>query len=107
MPFNEVSITAFTRMHNQSITLFDVREVDEYELGHVPGAINIPMSRFSDRIGEIPNKTVYFICHSGGRSMRACELCVDYGFADPRNIAGGTMGWIAAGNNVVTGGLPG
>ncbi|MFM8688178.1 MAG: rhodanese-like domain-containing protein [Acidimicrobiaceae bacterium] len=34
-------------IHNQGIYLVDVREIDEYESGHVKGAINIPLSEFS------------------------------------------------------------
>ena len=107
MPIDEVSIAAFTQIRNGAIDLIDVREADEYESGHVSGAINIPLSEFASRFDEVPNKLVYFICRSGGRSMQACELCIDFGLTDVKNVAGGTMGWISAGNEVVIGGLPG
>lgn len=107
MPIEEVSIAAFTQIYNDTTVLIDVRESDEYESGHVPGAVNIPLSEFTNRIKEVPKKLVYFICRSGGRSMQACELCVDFGLTDVKNIAGGTIGWISVGNEVVLGGSPG
>lgn len=107
MPIEEVSIAAFTQIYNDTTVLIDVRESDEYESGHVPGAVNIPLSEFTNRIKEVPNKLVYFICRSGGRSMQACELCVDFGLTDVKNIAGGTIGWISVGNEVVLSGSPG
>ncbi len=106
MPIEEVSIAAFAQIRNDTVVLIDVREPDEYESGHVSGAKNIPLSEFASRIDEVPNRAAYFICRSGGRSMQACELCVDFGLTDVKNVAGGTMGWIDAGNDVVIGGSP-
>ena len=104
MSISEISIAEFMPLHNRGIYLVDVREIDEYESGHVAGARNIPLSEFSSRITELPSSTIYMICRSGGRSMQACEFCVDKGLSDVVNIAGGTLGWLAAGNEVVFGG---
>jgi rhodanese-related sulfurtransferase len=104
MSISEISIAEFMQVHNSNMYLVDVREIDEYESGHVPGAINIPLSEFATRATELPNRTIYMICRSGGRSMQACEICVDKGMSEVVNIAGGTMGWISAGNEVVVGG---
>lgn len=104
MSIAEISIAEFAQINNRSICLIDVREIDEYESGHVAGAINIPLSEFSDRVSELPNKRIYMICRSGGRSLQACEICVDLGKSDVVNVAGGTLGWISAGNTVVFGG---
>jgi rhodanese-related sulfurtransferase len=103
---SEISIAEFMPIHDQGVYLVDVREIDEYESGHVAGAINIPLSEFSSRVSELPGGTIYMICRSGGRSMQACELCVDNGVSSVVNIAGGTLGWINAGNEVVVGGRP-
>ncbi len=104
MPIDEVSVAALSQELNPSIVLIDVREVNEYESGHVPGAVNLPLSELPARISEVPNTTVYFICRSGSRSMQACEFCVDVGLTDVKNVAGGTMGWISDGNEIVLGG---
>ena len=106
MSISEISIAEFMPIHKKGIYLVDVREIDEYESGHVAGAINIPLSEFSSRVSELPGGTIYMICRSGGRSMQACEFCVDNGMSDVVNIAGGTLGWVSAGNEVVFGGIP-
>ena len=106
MSISEISVSEFMQLHNRDVTLVDVRETDEFESGNVSGAINIPLSEFAGRVTEIPSGAIYLICRSGGRSMQACEFCVDNGLSDVVNIAGGTLGWIAAGNEVVLGGNP-
>ena len=89
-----------------SLRLIDVREVDEYESGHVPGATLVVLGTVPDNVdafrGDGPT---YVICKSGGRSMRACEFLAGEGL-DVVNIAGGTMSWIAAGRDVVEGTQP-
>lgn len=88
-----------------SVAVFDVREVDEYESGHIPGAVNIPLSTIIDNVGGFTGEeTVYVVCQAGARSMRACEFLSaaldDVAFV---NVAGGTGAWIASGYEVVTG----
>lgn len=85
----------------------DVRMPDEYEEAHVPGAVLIPLPELPDRHGEIPAAdTVYVICRSGARSLKASEFLVAAGRM-PVNVAGGTLGWIEAGHPVVSGPEPG
>ena len=89
-----------------SVTVIDVREADEYEAGHVPGAVLIPLAEVPDRIGEIPSdQPVYLICQGGGRSRRATEFLAAEGF-DVTNVDGGTKAWIESGRDVVTGSEP-
>jgi rhodanese-related sulfurtransferase len=106
MSITEISIAEFTQIYSPGINLVDVREPDEYVSGHIAGAINIPLSEFSSPTSDLPSGTIYMVCRSGGRSMQACELCVDNGVSSVVNIAGGTLGWINAGNEVVVGGRP-
>lgn len=77
--------------------LIDVREPDEYAAGHAQHAINIPMSEFAQRVGEVDsNRDVYVICLSGGRSARVCEYLDAHDIACI-NVEGGTSAWEAAG----------
>lgn len=80
--------------------LIDVREVDEFTSGHLPGAVNIPLSQFQARFTEIPTgKTVLLVCQTGGRSMMAAEFLEHTGqYTDMVNLDGGTLGWMRAGN---------
>lgn len=87
--------------------LIDVREVDEYVSGHVPGAINIPLSELVGRESECGlGDTVYVICQAGGRSARACEHLsqqLNLQSVSFINVLGGTGAWIAEDKKVVVG----
>jgi rhodanese-related sulfurtransferase len=77
--------------------VFDVREPDEYEEAHVPGARLVPLATVPDRLDEFPTDgPVYLICAAGGRSRRAAEFLRANG-VDAINVAGGTKAWLAAG----------
>ena len=83
--------------------LIDVREQDEYEQGHVAGAILVPLSEFAERAADIPDgQPLHIICRSGARSMRAAEALARSGIT-AINVAGGTLGWIDSGRPVVVG----
>ena len=100
----EISVTELEKLIAAGSLVIDVREADEFVAGHVPSAISIPLSTVQDRVDEFRHQgTVYVICQVGGRSMRACQYLADFDINNLVNIAGGTTGWIALGNDVVTG----
>lgn len=91
------------RMSAGSPTLVDVREVFEYRAGHVPGAVNIPLSLIPVRLHELPaNAELHIICQSGNRSMQACMWLANQGRRSV-NVHGGTGTWVMAGKPVETG----
>ncbi|MGB6605757.1 MAG: molybdopterin-synthase adenylyltransferase MoeB, partial [Steroidobacteraceae bacterium] len=60
--------------------LIDVREVWEFDTGHLQGAVNIPLGELPARLGEIGRGSApVFICRSGGRSLNACNLALAAG----------------------------
>lgn len=82
------------------IALIDVREVEEYASGHVPGAVNIPMSVLPVRVAEIPaDREVHLICHTGGRSAQVAAWLEPQGY-QPINVSGGTLAWAQAGRSL-------
>lgn len=107
VPIPEISIDelASLRGGESPVSLIDVREPHEYEAGHVPGAVLIPLGEVVERAGELPAGALHIICGSGVRSLHACEALAPLGH-DVTNIAGGTGGWIAAGHAVDTEGSP-
>jgi rhodanese-related sulfurtransferase len=102
----EIDVPAFAALHASGATVIDVRNPDEYEAGHVPGAELIPLPEVPARVAEVPDDgPVYVICAVGGRSRKACEVLAGHG-RRVTNIAGGTKGWIEAGLPVNTGTTP-
>jgi len=81
----------------------DVREPYEYAMGHLPGAVNIPLGRFVGEVDKLPkDRKLVVVCVSGGRSSQASKYLVGRGFAKEKvgNLEGGTYGWISAGFEV-------
>jgi hydroxyacylglutathione hydrolase len=77
------------------LQVLDVRRRSEYDSGHVPNAVNVPLDFFEERAGEIDlSKPTAIICASGYRSSTAASLLRGPGIV---NITGGTAAWIAAG----------
>jgi len=76
-----------------TIQLIDVREIDEYESGHIAEAQNVPLSELTERTDELDaSRPVHIICLSGGRSMNAAMYLEQAGF-DVTNISGGMMSY--------------
>ena len=86
-----------------STPVIDVREQDEWESGHLAGAVLIPMSEVVARVGEVPRGgPVYIVCATGARSGRAAQWYRAQGI-DAQNLAGGMKAWISEGKPVVYG----
>lgn len=84
--------------------IIDVREQNEWDAGHAPGAIHIPMGELPSRLGELPEADerdpLPIICRSGNRSGRVVEWLNQQGF-DVANVEGGMKQWAFAGKPVV------
>ena len=76
------------------LTLLDVRQPNEYEAGHLPGAKLIPLPDILSRIGEIDaRKATVVYCAVGGRSRIAAQMIAAQGFSDVYNLSGGFKAW--------------
>ena len=83
----------------RSVVVVDVREPNEYAGGHVPAAINPPLSRFDAQ--RLPQrKPLVFVCKSGARSASALNKARAAGREDVRHYSGGAMGWQARGETI-------
>lgn len=106
MDVPEIDIATFATRHAEGAIVIDVREPSEYDAGHVPGAVHIPLGEVPERVAEIPgHEPVYLICALGGRSLRAAEHLAGLGH-QVINVAGGTKAWIDAGHPTVSGDSP-
>jgi rhodanese-related sulfurtransferase len=85
-----------------SIAIVDVREPHEFAAGHIPGAINQPLSSFEP--DELPSgKPIVLVCQVGGRSAKALQQARAAGVGNISHYAPGTGGWRARGGVVVAG----
>jgi rhodanese-related sulfurtransferase len=74
--------------------ILDVREEVEYMLGHIPGAISVPLSEFERHLVELQREqTYYVICRTGNRSNAACLYMQVKGFTDVYNVIPGMSEW--------------
>lgn len=75
----------------------DVRTPAERELKHIAGSIGIPLTRFNDRLAEVPrDRTLLVHCAGGYRSSIAASLLERVGFTHVFELAGGVAAWEAA-----------
>lgn len=100
--------TNFGEAGDGMTVLLDVREDDEWQRGHAPGAQHIPMGDVPARMAEIDTEArLFVVCHAGGRSQRVAQYLARNGY-EPINVTGGMLAWAGAGRPVVTdGGGPG
>jgi len=79
---------------NLGIKVIDVREPDEYEIAHITGVPQIPLSQIQQRFTELdPNAQYYIHCKSGVRSMKALQFLRQQGFKYLKNVKGGILAW--------------
>ena len=65
----------------------DVREADEFESGHIPGAVNLPLSKIQS-ISFDKNVPLFLYCLRGSRSMRAASILQKMGYLHVKSIGG-------------------
>jgi len=78
----------------KQILILDVRQKNEYDAGHIDGAVLIPLQALSDRLAELPkDKQIVVYCQMGGRSAQAVALLRQKGFENVANLPCGYAGW--------------
>lgn len=89
----QVHVEQVRALAESGACIIDVREEDEYALGHIKGARNIPLSSLRDRLDEIPrDRPVYLHCRSGQRSYYAYCCLRGRGWDNVVNISGSFLG---------------
>lgn len=98
-PFKRISVEEAKQLVDAGTPVIDVREPNEYQAGHIPGAKLVPLNSFlrSPKQHLPESGTVLFVCAVGQRSAVASEMAAAAGAADVRNIEGGTNGWVTKG----------
>ncbi len=97
----EVTLDQLEDAIKRGFFVLDVREQDEWNEGHVPGAKHIPLGSLQERVDEVDDATrVFVICRSGKRSLQGADILEENGI-DAVSVAGGTVGWIESGREVI------
>ncbi len=103
----EVSMSEFVKAHAAGAAVIDVGEVEEYNRGHVPGAVSLPLQELvrdlsAARCQIRRDAPVYVVCAAGNRSLIATGMLMHAGY-DAYSVLGGTNGWVKAEHPVVAG----
>ena len=97
----EISPTeAAAKLESGEATIVDVREKDEWDEEHIPGALHMSRGTIElDLEEKVPDTNALIVCHcgGGGRSALAAESLKNMGYKNARSMAGGFKAWKAAG----------
>jgi rhodanese-related sulfurtransferase len=94
--------SAVSLINRNGAHVLDVREDSEWQQGHIPGAIHVPLGQLGNRMNELEaykgaDTPVVVACRSGNRSAMAAVRLRKAGFESVYNLEGGTMAWQQAG----------
>lgn len=83
----------------EAVDLIDVRDLNEFEGGHISGARNIPLETLREDPEKFlaHGKALVFICKKGIRSLAAAKLAERFGYAPVYNLDGGMVEWLRVG----------
>ncbi|MFN2146133.1 MAG: rhodanese-like domain-containing protein [Anaerolineales bacterium] len=94
----EISVQAAYKYFQDDGFILDVRTLEEWNDGHVPGATLIPLNELEARLSELPqDEEIVVICRSGNRSAAARDILLNAGFENVTSVAGGFNEWVANG----------
>jgi rhodanese-related sulfurtransferase len=89
-------LLAVTKMNNGNTVVIDVRELDEFNKGHIEGAVNLPLSKIKEQISSFDaykNNQVLIVCQDGTRSATTGKITTKAGHKDVFVITGGMQSW--------------
>lgn len=99
-PYQTIGTDEAKRMIDQGTRVIDVRQLDEWQSGHIAQATLVPINSiysFGHALKELhlpEDEEVIFVCRSGQRSASACEIALVAGLKKVYNLANGMNGWI-------------
>lgn len=100
----EISVAQAAEMREQGAFVLDVRQPEEWNELHVPGATLIPLDQLPNRVSEVPkDQEIVVICRSGNRSQAGRDILLQAGFEKVTSVRGGIIAWRNAGYPTVSG----
>ncbi len=98
---NVGKIDTFKEAIDAGALVIDVREAGEYEAGHIPGAVNVPLRTLTQNLDKIPSDMPVFVyCASGHRAGMALSSLRSLGYDNAKAFSPGWKGWSGAGEEV-------
>ena len=103
LSINIISESDFVEIQDSDYTLIDVRTQDEFDLGHIDGAINLDFysETFQNDILSLPkNETIVLYCRTNNRSSKTANILKENGFKEISVLEGGITEWVKNGNDI-------
>ena len=100
---NIISESDFVEIQDSDYTLIDVRTQDEFDLGHIDGAINLDFysETFQNEILSLPkNEKIVLYCRTNNRSSKTANILKENGFKEISVLEGGITDWVKNGNDI-------
>ena len=100
---NIISESDFVEIQDSDYTLIDVRTQDEFDLGHIDGAINLDFysETFQNDILSLPkNENIVLYCRTNNRSSKTANILKENGFKEISVLEGGITEWVKNGNDI-------
>jgi rhodanese-related sulfurtransferase len=97
---SDISPQELLELASDSIVIIDVRTPEEYQQGHVPNAINVPLSEIVDNpaiLASSKEKSIVLYCRSGYRAGKAANALQKDGYENLRHLEGDMLGWLKKG----------
>lgn len=90
------------RQRGDDVVYLDVREPNEWNLFHIPGAVHVPLAQVASRVGEAIDRDadVIVYCAGGDRSALATDAMRTMGYARVASLSDGVRGWMYAGGEL-------
>jgi rhodanese-related sulfurtransferase len=99
-----VSVAEAAQMRDEGAFILDVREPDEWNEAHIPGATLIPLGDLPNRLQEVPqDQEVVVVCRSGNRSATGRNILKNAGYTQVTSMDGGVAQWRSMGLPTTTG----
>jgi rhodanese-related sulfurtransferase len=97
---------AVNLINRNNALVLDVRELTEFETGHIVNAKHIPLAALAERMNELKkykDKPILVNCQRGMRSAKACDILRKAEFTQVHNLQGGIEAWLSAKLPVIKG----
>jgi rhodanese-related sulfurtransferase len=93
-----------TEKRDQGAFILDVRQPEEWQQFHIPGATLIPLGELPNRLNEVPkDKEIVVVCRTGHRSAQGRDILLNAGFPMVTSMDGGVTQWQTQGLAIATG----